>query len=76
LRNDQSQPAGWALAVWDGERVAVTWLEDWSSAESSEDLTLAVGGIRRQVAEQMVGLKLIGLFEKEKYWVLFMYSVF
>jgi hypothetical protein len=45
-------------------------------AESGEDLAVAVSGIRRRVAEQTVGLKLIGLFENEKYWVLFMHSVF
>jgi hypothetical protein len=37
---------------------------------------LVVGGIRRRVAEQVVGLKPIGFFEKEKYLVLFMHSVF
>jgi hypothetical protein len=45
-------------------------------AESGEDLAVVVGRIRRRVAEQTVGLKLIGLFENEKYWVLFMHSVF
>jgi hypothetical protein len=45
-------------------------LEDWSSTESGEDLAVVVSGIRQRVAEQVVGLKLIGLFQKEKYWVL------
>jgi hypothetical protein len=52
------------------------WLEDWSLAESNEDLAVAVGGIWRRVAEQVVRLKPIGLFKKEKYWVLFMHSIF
>jgi hypothetical protein len=54
----------------------VTWLEDWSAAKSDEDLAVAVCGIRLRVAEQIVGLKLIRLFEKENYFVLLMYSVF
>jgi hypothetical protein len=54
----------------------MTWLEDWSTAESSEDLAVAVGGIRQRVAEQVVGLKPIRLFENEKYYVVFMHSVF
>jgi hypothetical protein len=43
--------------------------------ESGEDLAVATGEIWRQVAEHVVGLKPIGLFEKEKYWVLFMYNI-
>jgi len=54
----------------------VTWLEDWSLVESGEDLVVAVGGIQRQVAEQVVGLKPIWLFEKDKYWVLFVHFIF
>jgi hypothetical protein len=42
-------------------------LEDWSLVKFEEDLAVATGEIWRQVAEHVVGLKLIGLFEKEKY---------
>jgi hypothetical protein len=72
----RSRPAGRDPAVLDRKRVIMTWLEDWSTAESSEDLAVAVGGIRQRVAEQVVGLKPIRLFENEKYYVVFMHSVF
>jgi hypothetical protein len=61
-----SRPTSWDPALLDGEQVAITWLEDWLSVESGEDLAVADSRIRRWVAEQVVGLKPIGLFENEK----------
>jgi hypothetical protein len=47
------------------EQVAMMWLEDWPSAKSDEDLAVAIDGIQLRVAEQVVGLKLIGLFKRK-----------